>query len=185
MMKTCSRCGEEKPTEGFPRHKTSKDGIRAACKECVAADNRRRYLASRDSVLAKQRAYNARPEVRARDKVVKADYYRANRDRIRQRSRQWAADNPEALAARRRKDYDTSRDALNALKAHPCTDCGKQYPSPAMHFDHVRGEKKRFHIIVSNMRRPDLGEELAKCELRCANCHAIRHYNERATSCER
>lgn len=67
---------------------------------------------------------------------------------------------------------------LAELKAHPCVDCGVQHIPAVMEFDHVRGVKK-YAIKASKMARRDLPEELAKCELRCANCHRIRHAEER------
>lgn len=70
--------------------------------------------------------------------------------------------------------YIAARDKLDALKNHPCVDCGVKYMPAVMEFDHVRGEKK-FMINMKTIKRPDLEEELAKCELRCANCHRTRH----------
>jgi hypothetical protein len=61
---------------------------------------------------------------------------------------------------------------LKAEKAKPCTDCKTCYHPDAMEFDHVRGEKKS---DISKIRgRRALLDELAKCELVCANCHRIR-----------
>ena len=34
-MKTCSKCGEEKPLSEFYRNKDSRDGYRADCKKCL------------------------------------------------------------------------------------------------------------------------------------------------------
>lgn len=78
-------------------------------------------------------------------------------------------------AARRRERHLELVRRLAELKAHPCVDCDVQYPPPVMEFDHVRGTKK-FPISAANLARKDLVEELAKCELRCANCHRMRHY---------
>lgn len=54
-----------------------------------------------------------------------------------------------------------------------------------MEFDHVRGEK-RFHFchaasfkLRSGENREDaIRAEIDKCEIRCPNCHKLRHYNE-------
>lgn len=66
------------------------------------------------------------------------------------------------------------------LKEHPCVDCGFSNPI-ALDFDHVRGVKLG---SISEMKKdgwsPEtLIEEIAKCEIRCANCHRIRHHNAR------
>lgn len=68
--------------------------------------------------------------------------------------------------------------ALNSVvlpfKELPCTDCGKHYPPVCMEFDHVRGVKA---YDVSDMRgfpKQAILAEIAKCEIVCSNCHAIR-----------
>jgi len=54
-------------------------------------------------------------------------------------------------------------------------DCQQRFPSCAMDFGHVRGEK-RFNVGLSkNLRQ--LAEEIAKCDLVCANCHRVRTFN--------
>ena len=75
---------------------------------------------------------------------------------------------------------------VRALKQNPCTDCGIMYPYPAMDFDHCRGVKD---MDISKMcRRPvtweRLLEELAKCDLVCANCHRIRTWQREARSAD-
>ncbi len=45
-----------------------------------------------------------------------------------------------------------------------------------MDFDHVRGEKK-FNlgsVLALNVSAEILDEEIAKCDIVCANCHRIR-----------
>lgn len=58
----------------------------------------------------------------------------------------------------------------------PCTDCGSRYPYYVMQWDHV-GSDKTFNVSAvwrSGLSRQDIEAEIAKCELVCANCHAIR-----------
>src|SRR5882672_2772443 len=66
---------------------------------------------------------------------------------------------------------------LRELKNKPCADCGLKYLPCVMHFDHVRG-KKEFNVSVGNVTyRPQrILAEIAKCDLVCANCHAIRTF---------
>lgn len=68
-----------------------------------------------------------------------------------------------------------AQDLINKLKAVPCADCGVEYPPCVMQFDHVRGEKA-FTIggygITLGVER--LIAEIAKCDVVCANCHALR-----------
>ncbi len=60
-----------------------------------------------------------------------------------------------------------------------CIDCGIA-DIRVLHFDHVRGIKI---AAISNMMRnasfEKLKAEIAKCEVRCANCHAIVTYRRK------
>lgn len=53
-----------------------------------------------------------------------------------------------------------------------CVDCGYRGHPSALHFDHIYGVKS-FNISQSrNLEKAK--EEIAKCVVRCANCHAIK-----------
>ena len=61
---------------------------------------------------------------------------------------------------------------LDYLAAHPCVDCGEPDPL-VLEFDHVRG-KKAYNVsaMAGLMLSWDKTlDEIAKCEVRCANCH--------------
>lgn len=84
------------------------------------------------------------------------DYYLAKAKRSNEKQRTWL------------------RLLLKEMKAVPCADCGIQYPSWVMQFDHVRGTKL---FDVSSAPNLDLGAllaEAAKCEIVCSNCHHVR-----------
>jgi len=57
-----------------------------------------------------------------------------------------------------------------------CADCGYKESPHALEFDHVPGTEKRFNIgeKIGARSRKTLWEEIAKCEVVCANCHSIR-----------
>ena len=61
------------------------------------------------------------------------------------------------------------------LRDHPCIDCGQSDPS-VLDFDHVRGIKSAaISSMVRDVRSMDvIWSEVAKCEIRCANCHRRR-----------
>ena len=72
--------------------------------------------------------------------------------------------------------------AMDALKARPCVDCGVQYLACAMQFDHVRGHKlSTIGRLLANgygdAALDRLADEIAKCVLVCANCHAVRTHD--------
>lgn len=62
-----------------------------------------------------------------------------------------------------------------------CVDCGQDHPA-TLEFHHLDPSKKEVMVSkliheTSSMRK--LQEEIAKCVVLCANCHRIRHWNER------
>ena len=50
----------------------------------------------------------------------------------------------------------------------------------AKEFDHVRGEKlyNISDLTSQNFRRENIEAEIEKCEVRCANCHRIKTFNQ-------
>lgn len=61
-----------------------------------------------------------------------------------------------------------------------CTDCGEHFPDNPEVFDldHVTGEKfLAVSQLVGKASRKRLKAEIRKCQVRCANCHRIRHAN--------
>ncbi|HTK10171.1 MAG TPA: hypothetical protein VL485_23555 [Ktedonobacteraceae bacterium] len=65
------------------------------------------------------------------------------------------------------------------LSEHPCVDCGHT-DVRVLEFDHVRGEKVESiaRLVRLATSWPTIDAEIAKCEVRCANCHRIKT-NER------
>ena len=72
---------------------------------------------------------------------------------------------------------------MRELKSsQPCTDCGGWFDPAAMTFDHLPGTSKRSEIstLLYSGYRKVLLDEIAKCELVCANCHAVRTFMREA-----
>lgn len=68
---------------------------------------------------------------------------------------------------------------LRYLKNHSCVDCEETHPA-TLQFDHVRGQKKMDITRMFTMYKWDkVLQEIAKCEVRCANCHAKKTALER------
>lgn len=65
---------------------------------------------------------------------------------------------------------------LVALKGGMCMDCGFTGNPVCFHFDHRDPWEKVANIqaLCSKKRSEELRLELQKCDLVCANCHAIR-----------
>lgn len=72
---------------------------------------------------------------------------------------------------------------LAGIQAKPCMDCGVQYPSHVMQFDHRDPSTKCFTIAANKCRAlTALQVEVEKCDVVCANCHAERTHQRRVTA---
>lgn len=67
---------------------------------------------------------------------------------------------------------------LSLKTGRPCTDCGKIFPPQVMQWDHLPGNLKLGNISTGlrDRSRQEILDEIAKCELVCANCHALRTF---------
>lgn len=102
-----------------------------------------------------------------------AKHYEKNKEVIKKR----AKEHKKKILQELKKEIREIKESSN------CTDCGKKYPYYVMQFDHIKGIKL-FDIGNSNhwWSRKRLTEETEKCEIVCANCHAIRTYNRNRVS---
>lgn len=102
----------------------------------------------------KQREYNKK-------------HYQANKEKYYARSR--------ALKLEMR------RITLELKDMQPCLDCSVAYPYWVMQFDHRPDEIKLVNVSetgkISTVKA--LLEEIAKCDLVCANCHATRTHTRK------
>lgn len=80
------------------------------------------------------------------------------------------AESSKAARARR-------RERMKELKDKPCTDCGIAYPYYVMQFDHIGTDKVAGVARLAQLKSwQTVLDEIAKCELVCANCHAERTF---------
>ncbi len=67
---------------------------------------------------------------------------------------------------------------FRSLKSEPCVDCGKTFHFAAMQFDHIGTDKLgSVSEVARRFNKQAVLEEIAKCELVCANCHAVRTWS--------
>jgi len=112
----------------------------------------------------------------ANRKAASQRHYIRNRDHILSSARVWNANNKDVRQAKAKSVIDRNRKyILDFLKQHPCSDC-KETDPVVLEFDHVRGKKlcnlSAMAQAAYSIRRID--EEIAKCEVVCANCHRRR-----------
>lgn len=87
--------------------------------------------------------------------------------------------NKEQYAIRNKEKKEELRAFLQAVKSFPCLDCDVSYPYYVMQFDHRPDEVK----LVGPATLSNSGswkkviEEIMKCDVVCANCHAERTHS--------
>lgn len=133
----------------------------------------------KESVRAYHREWAARwraanPE-KARDRAARSR--EKHRDRLRQESRvRYYADVEKSRAYARAWQADKSQWIASIKLAAGCVDCGFKTHPHALQFDHLPQHEKKFAIgpAVASRSKESVLAEIAKCEVRCANCHAVK-----------
>lgn len=91
--------------------------------------------------------------------------------------REWYLKNKELTYSRSIVAKEKRKEIVREIKeSNPCTDCGHSYPYWIMHFDHIDPNTK-VDDITRLLKTASIGvvlDEIKKCELVCANCHATR-----------
>jgi hypothetical protein len=127
-----------------------------------------------------------RPQEVLLHEAAKCDVVCANCHRIRTRQRQAA--HPIGISAaspglaRRRERWRAQARLLDQLRDRPCGDCGGSLPPCAMDFDHRDPAQKRYTVtrMIGRAGTTRILEEIAKCDIVCANCHRLRTFRRRS-----
>lgn len=79
-------------------------------------------------------------------------------------------------AVRQKQKTEVVRGFIQKVKSNtPCADCGNKYPYWVMDFDHIDEKSFGINSHTKVTRSLDkIKEEIAKCEIVCANCHRGR-----------
>lgn len=97
----------------------------------------------------------------------------------------WFQDNKELQSQRIKKNRDAKKKILSdyiwsLLSTTPCMDCGEANPL-VLEFDHRDPAMKEYKIAACRGAKTigldTLKQEIAKCDIICANCHRIRTQN--------
>jgi 5-methylcytosine-specific restriction endonuclease McrA len=133
----------------------------------------------KDRVRAYQREWMAvyRSKNPEKTKEIARRSAEKNRDKIRAKSKIKYYSDVDKSREEARIRYQKRADFVAAMKlASGCVDCGFKGHSAALHFDHLPQYEKKFNVgpAIRSKNNKELFEEIAKCEVRCANCHAIK-----------
>lgn len=164
--KACTKCGETKVLEDFPRKARAKDGRDWMCRSCI----RQYHLDNRDRDLARSAAWAKANAEHCRE--LSASWKRENHERHLAYNKAWGLANPDRRQAShrnakaKRRALETGCDSeavlvteLTALMAEPCAYCG----TSATHADHIRPLSKGGTHTKSNLVAA------------CATCNLSKH----------
>ena len=106
------------------------------------------------------------------------EYYRKNRD----------VQKARLLRNSSARRSDNQSRMIEYLRAHPCVDCGET-DIVVLQFDHLADKERDVgNMLTGGWTWPAIEKEIAKCEVRCANCHrlaTLRRYEELGASVRR
>lgn len=88
----------------------------------------------------------------------------------------------QIIAARTKRRRFLQAFLLAYLASHPCVDCGEA-DIVVLDFDHVRGVKVMgiADLVAGVYSFAALKAEVAKCDVRCANCHRRKTLRDQAS----
>jgi hypothetical protein len=91
--------------------------------------------------------------------------------------------NKLAEADRTRRHRERVREMVRNIKvSRGCVDCGENHPA-CLQFHHRDPAMKLANInrlVITRRSLRHLFDEIDKCDVLCANCHAKRHWDESA-----
>jgi len=100
---------------------------------------------------------------------------------FREYNKGWYQRHREKILEKRKKRHQEIIEWFRRYKSTLyCMDCGENHPA-CLHFHHRKDEDKKFTIASVVSRANSLRQiinEIKKCDVLCANCHAIRHWRE-------
>jgi acetylornithine/succinyldiaminopimelate/putrescine aminotransferase len=63
-------------------------------------------------------------------------------------------------------------------KQFSCVECGESHPACVQFHHHNDDKEANVSFLVRNASRKTLLEEISKCVVLCANCHAKKHWTD-------
>lgn len=151
----CGHCQQWLTADSYYIDQANLNGLRACCKSCTSAGNKRRYRKDIEKSRAKSRAYRANNREMKAKHDKKYSQSEAGRVVIVRASNKWAENNPAAKKAHRAVDHGKR---MGSLITQPCEICGTEDDINAHHDDYSKPLNVRWL---------------------CRNHHREHHINER------
>lgn len=183
IARFCKECSNKSSREhGRKIEKSNKElliKIKNVC--CLDCHNKFPYYAMHFDHINDDKLYNvgamlSHNEKKILKEIAKCEIVCANCHFIRTFNRKNGAV-PKSLFVQRNQKY------VNNIKSiSPCVDCKLKFHFYAMQFDHIDATNKKTEVsrlVNSNCDIITIQNEIDKCDLVCANCHAIRTYIRR------
>ncbi|KKN76613.1 hypothetical protein LCGC14_0368100 [marine sediment metagenome] len=107
-------------------------------------------------------------------------YYQFHKERIKQRNIEYRNNNKDKVKKWRQKRSQINLNYIRDLKmVSGCIQCGYNDNPHVLQFDHIN-PKTKFREVSSMVGygRKKLDEEIAKCQILCANCHIVKTLEE-------
>lgn len=171
-MKKCCKCKEEKDISAFHKDSSRTDGLYPKCKACVNAKNTefRQERMKREIILTDFKVCSKCQQEKA---ATEFPICKSKIDFLNSQCK-------SCLSERNAKKSKKIKLILFDIKQKKsCKNCGNTDPR-CLDFHHKDPKQKNFCIGQSTTREMSkIMDEINQCEVLCANCHRILHYEER------
>lgn len=84
----------------------------------------------------------------------------------------------KAFTRNKKNRNEIRRHIWTYLSSHPCVDCKEKDPI-VLEFDHISDKIIEISSMHRNYTLERVKQEIAKCQVRCANCHRRKTAKER------
>lgn len=97
-----------------------------------------------------------------------------------EKAARWRRENPEKYRAAYTKEHEKKKQILLDARVGGCSRCSEKHPA-CLDFHHRDGKKDKLGNIgeIRRFSYRRILEEIAKCDVLCANCHRKHHWDER------
>lgn len=184
-LKTCSKCGESKPTQDYHACKSKPDGLASNCKRCrnaagviYTASKAEELKAYRETNAEKIKAYQASYQLKNADRLraSKAAYYASNNEKVKASVAAYRAEHKEDAKAYRAAYYLANLDRESAVQAAYYEDNAEKIRSAQASYYANNSDEIKARVNLYRAANPETVSQL-KAAYRAANPEKARIHN--------